>query len=142
MPIGSASGAPAGSFQLPGGYAAPAVVLIDSSGNEVSGDTTGISLAAQSTLNTNGAVVDLGRVVSNPVQQVVASAGVSAGQVALQGSLDGTNWYTVSAGSALGAPGVTVNVAATPGSTPARYLRSTITTGITGGTVTTTLGGA
>lgn len=94
----------------------------------------GVSLAAQSALNTLGTVVDAGEIRANSILVVVTSAGVTAGAVQLLGSIDNVNWY------ALGAP-VTTNTASTVftvpvANTPTRSLRARITTAIVGGTVT------
>lgn len=80
-----------------------------------------------------GSVCDLGNVFSQPIAVVVASAGVSAGVVALEGSLDKINWYAIGTAVTLTTPGTF----ATAATVPARYLRTNITTIITGGTVTT-----
>jgi hypothetical protein len=68
-----------------------------------------------------------------PYGVVVAGAGVSAGVVVLQGSLDGVNWYTISS-LTLTVPGVFPLPPPSP-PIPARYVRAAITTIITGGTI-------
>lgn len=79
-----------------------------------------------------GSSVDLGVVFSQPICVVIAGAGVSAGVVTLEGSLDNTNWYTVATTAALAAPGVFVATA----TVPARYLRARVSTATVGGNIT------
>jgi hypothetical protein len=91
------------------------------------------SLAGASAVNTVGAVADAGEVRANSAMVVVTSAGVTAGAVQLQGSLDATNWFPLGAA-------VTTNAASTVfpvfvASSPTRYVRAKVTTAITGGTV-------
>lgn len=97
----------------------------------------GVSLAAASALNTNGTAIDAGEVRASSILVVATSAGVSAGAVQLQGSLDGVNWYN------LGTP-LTTNAASAvfsqaQANTPTRLLRARISTAIVGGTVTATV---
>jgi hypothetical protein len=94
-----------------------------------------VSLTAQSALNTVGAVMDNGGCFSNHTMVVTSSAGVSAGAVQLAGSLDGTNWFNL--GSAVSTSTASTTFAPVVISNqPVRYLRTQITTAITGGTVT------
>lgn len=83
-----------------------------------------------------GTVADFGAAKANISLVVIASAGVSAGVVALEVSQDNTNWYRHVTSVTTNAPGVfqtsTNNLAY-------RYARANITTAITGGTVTATL---
>lgn len=76
---------------------------------------------------------------------VVASAGTSAGAVAIQVSLDGTNWFQPATSQTVG--GATNPVAtAAPGvfgialNFPAIAVRAVVTTTIVGGTITATVG--
>lgn len=92
------------------------------------------SFAAQSAGGTNGTALDGGNVRSNHSLFVVASAGVTAGVITLQGSNDGgVTWFNTSCT-------VTTNAAGAFASNlqgfPFRYIRASITTAITGGTVT------
>jgi hypothetical protein len=64
---------------------------------------------------------------------VTTSAGVSAGSVQAQGSLDGTNWYSVGSAVTTSAASTTTTVVVT--NTPARFIQAVIATTITGGTV-------
>jgi hypothetical protein len=65
---------------------------------------------------------------------VLASAGVTAGVIRLQGSLDNVNWANIdSAGITVSAAGVTAEGVA---ATPMLFIRANVTTAITGGTVT------
>jgi hypothetical protein len=68
----------------------------------------------------------------------VTSAGVSAGGVQLQGSLDGVSWYPI--GAALPTAAASTVFQQSTASIPARFVRATISTAITGGTVTCTIG--
>lgn len=100
--------------------------------------TTG-SLVAATTLTAQsatgaGTVVDFGSGKHAISLAVTASAGVSAGVVALEVSQDNTNWFRTN-GSALTAPGVT----ATTVTGAWRYARGNVTTTITGGTVSATV---
>lgn len=94
------------------------------------------TLTAQSATGA-GTVADFGSAKANITLAVTASAGVSAGAVALEVSQDSTNWFR-------GTP-VTQS---TPGVTQVnqggawRYARGNVTTTITGGTVSATLMGA
>lgn len=85
-----------------------------------------------------GTVLDGGVLHTAPVLGVTAGAGVSAGVVLLEGSLDGTNWFSMGATNSVttSAPGTTV----VQSSNTARFLRARITTPIVGGTVTALVG--
>lgn len=83
-----------------------------------------------------GSVVDLGVVFTQPVCQVVGGAGISAGVVTLEGSLDGTSFYPVGVTPSLAAPGVFVAT----GQVPSRYLRARVSTATVGGNVTAKVG--
>lgn len=54
-------------------------------------------------------------------------------EVQLQGSLDGVNWYNL--GSAVPTVAASTITAVFVSNSPAQYLRASITTAITGGTV-------
>lgn len=102
---------------------------------------TGGVLTASTTLSaasavSNGTAVDYGSAKSNFTLVVVASAGVSAGVVALEVSHDGTNWYRHTTTVTTSAPGVSQT---TMTGFAFRHARGVITTTITGGTVTCTL---
>lgn len=100
--------------------------------------TTGVggaatTLSAQSVTGA-GTVVDFGSAKSNITLAITASAGVTAGAVALEVSQDNTNWFRT-APVTQSAPGVTqVNQGGAW-----RYARGNVTTAITGGTVSATL---
>jgi hypothetical protein len=83
-----------------------------------------------------GSVADFGSAKANVSLVVIASAGTTAGAVALEVSQDNTNWYRHITSIDTTAPGVfqtsTNNLAF-------RYARANITTLIVGGTVTATL---
>jgi hypothetical protein len=112
-----------------------------SSGDSTQTSTNGVrpiaSLTAVSATG-GGTALDGLAVRTTAVLSVTTSAGVSAGSVALQGSLDGTNWY------ALGSP-VTTSAASTTtavivAGTAARFARANVATTITGGTVSASVG--
>lgn len=106
--------------------------MVATTGTLISSET----LTAQSATGA-GAVADFGSAKSNITIAITASAGVSAGAVALEVSQDNTNWFR----------GTPVTQSA-PGVTQAnqsgawRYARGNVTTTITGGTVSATLMGA
>jgi hypothetical protein len=85
-----------------------------------------------------GAVVDFGSAKAQISLAITASAGVSAGAVALEVSQDNTNWFRITPAATQSAPGVTE--ATKTGAW--RYARGNVTTAITGGTVSATIMGA
>lgn len=94
------------------------------------------TLSAQSATGA-GTVADFGSAKQEITLVVTASAGVSAGAVALEVSQDNTNWFRGTPVTQ-SAPGVTqVNQGGAW-----RYARGNVTTTITGGTVSATLMGA
>lgn len=90
----------------------------------------GVSLDAVSIVGA-GAVVDFGSGKAHITMAVTASAGVSAGVVALEVSQDNVRWYPVTPAITLTAPGVTQSTQMGAW----RYARANITTAITGGTI-------
>ena len=104
--------------------------LVTTTGTLISSAT----LSAQSATGA-GTVADFGSGKQNITIAVTASAGVSAGAVALEASQDNTNWFRVTPGLTQSAPGVTS--ATITGAW--RYARGNVTTTITGGTVSATL---
>lgn len=86
----------------------------------------------------NGNAVDLVSCRSSFTMEVIAGAGVTAGVVALQGSLDNANWFNMGTVTTNAAGVFVVNV----GNFPVRYVRAAITTAIVGGTVTAYIGAA
>ncbi len=110
-------------------------------GNTIQAYTTGMppahSLTAASATNATSKVLDGVVVRTNSILVVVTGTGVSAGAVKIQGSLDGTNWYTI--GSALSVSAASTVYSQT-GTTPARYFRAIVSTAITGGTVDAWIG--
>jgi hypothetical protein len=98
--------------------------------------------AGSSATATVAAVLDCGVVVANGVCSATGSAGISSGQVTFQGSLDGTNWYTIGAATSVAAA-TTVTIPGTAAA-PAigRYFRAIISTVFAGGTVGVTVGAA
>ena len=96
------------------------------------GSATLVSLGAVSALGA-GAVLDNGAARSNHCLVVESSAGVTAGAVQLEGSLDNVNWYDLGAAVSTDAASTVFPPVFVTGAT--RYLRAAITTAITGGTV-------
>jgi hypothetical protein len=114
----------------------------DSSGNATQAYTSGVvplkSLSAVSSTG-GGTALDGLAVRAVAVMVVSSSAGVSAGSVQLQGSLDGTNWYSL--GSAVSTSSAsTVFTPVVVSSAYSRYVRANVATGITGGTITALVG--
>ena len=154
--VAPGSGLPPATFTV-GGLAVPAVALVDSSGQDVSGDTTGVSQSADSATG-SGVTIDLGGVRTTPVAAVTVTGTLTAGVVVFEGSLDGTSFYPIATltftaaaagtyaftpSSPAAAPtGVTMTGPAVGQVLPARYLRARVSTTIVGGTITATLGGA
>ena len=80
-----------------------------------------------------GTAIDLGFPMSNHLVAIVGSAGISAGAVKLEGSLDDVNWFQLIAPvTATASSTVTGTIA----NTPCRYVRGNVSTAIVGGTVT------
>lgn len=113
----------------------------DSYGNRIGvyslGIAPAVSISAKSTVQ-NGSALDALAVRSAAVMQTTSSAGVSAGAVQLQGSLDGTAWFNL--GSAVTTSAASTTTQTVVSSAYARYFRAAITTAITGGTVTVSVG--
>jgi hypothetical protein len=110
-------------------------------GNTIEAYTTGLppvhSLTAASATNATSKVLDGVVVRTNTILVVVTGAGVSAGAVKIQTSLDGTNWYTI--GSVLSVSAANTVYTQT-GTVPGRYFRGIVSTAITGGTVDAWIG--
>lgn len=110
-------------------------------GNTIEAVTHGLppvhSITTASATSATSTVLDGVVMRTNSLLVVVTGAGVSAGAVKIQGSMDKTNWY------AIGSP-VSVSAANTvytqAGTVPARYFRALISTTITGGTVDAWIG--
>ncbi|WP_141120200.1 DUF6385 domain-containing protein [Mycobacterium malmoense] len=113
----------------------------DSSGNRIGvyslGLAPAVSLSAKSTVST-GTALDGLAVRSAAVMATTTSTGVSAGAVQLQGSLDGTNWFNL--GSAVSTTAASTTTQTVVSNAYARYVRAAITTAITGGSVTVSVG--
>jgi len=103
--------------------------LVVSTGALISSAT----LSAQSATGA-GTVADFGSGKQQTTLVITASAGVSAGAVALEVSQDNTNWFRTTAVTQ-SAPGVTQVTQAGAW----RYARGNVTTTITGGTVSATV---
>src|SRR5271168_1492460 len=113
----------------------------DSSGNRIAvyslGLAPAVSLSAKSTVST-GTALDGLTVRSAAVISVTTTAGVSAGAVQLQGSLDGTNFFNL--GSAISTTAASTTTQTVVSSAYARYFRAAISTAITGGSVSASVG--
>jgi len=115
--------------------------VADSSGNVIVQNTYGltplVSLNAVSATGP-GAALDGLVIRTTGVMGVTSSASVSAGSVQAQTSLDGTNW--VNAGSAVST--TTAGTVFTPVVVTGafRYIRATVATAVTGGTISATVG--
>jgi hypothetical protein len=118
------------------------MAFFDQFGNALVGFTQGtqpaVSLSAVSAAGP-GTALDAVTCRGNVIMVVNSSAGVSAGSVQMQGSIDGTNWVNIgSAVSTTTANTVFPPVVAT--SQFVRYVRANIATPITGGTVSASVG--
>lgn len=115
----------------------------DSAGNLQfgSGIAPATSLTAVSAVS-SGTAVDGGVCRLNHSMAVTTSAGVSAGVAQLQGSLDGVNWFNMPATSNVTTSAASTTYLVTPPACPARFVRASITTIITGGTITAVVGSA
>lgn len=85
---------------------------------------------------TTGTALDNGTLRSNHSVFVTAAGAPTAGVVTLQVSQDGTNWFSSTTTLTIAA----VGVQSTSLAVVARYVRASITTAITGGTVLCTVG--
>lgn len=99
-----------------------------------SGANTSLNNAVPGT--PTGLGFNLGSVYKQPIGVVVAGAGISAGVVDLEGSLDGVNWYKVASSAALAAPGVYTIT----GTVPCQWVRCRVSTATVGGNVTAQVG--
>lgn len=82
----------------------------------------------------NGLALDNGASKANHSLVVVTGAGVSAGVVTLQGSNDGSNWFSTASTVTTNAANATFAVGLA--AFPFQWVRAAITTIITGGTIT------
>lgn len=139
--------------RIEGSATVPTNVAISSGGNTANIAVPGPNLGASLLVSTGvlvssatltaqsatgaGVVADFGAAKQQITLAITASAGVSAGAVALEVSQDNVNWFR-STPATQSAPGVTqVNQGGAW-----RYARGNVTTIITGGTVSATLMGA
>ena|SRR6185312_358626 len=91
-----------------------------------------LSLPAGSTTGAGPSVLDNGGAAANHTLVTIASAGVSAGAVQLQGSLDNVNWANL--GTPLTLTASTVQTTSVAGA-PFQFIRANVSTNLTGGTV-------
>jgi hypothetical protein len=89
----------------------------------------------------NFAGQDGGTIHGTAIMQVTSGVGVSAGAVQMQGSLDNVNWFNLGAATTTNAASTVFAPVVVTG-TAVRYVRASITTPITGGTVTAVVGEA
>lgn len=117
------------------------MAYVDIYGNEIQAYTAGLppveSLTTASATNATATVLDAVTVRANSILVVVTSAGVTAGDVQLQGSLDGVNFYAIGSALAVSAANTVYTGTST---TRARYFRAVVSTTITGGTVSAWIG--
>jgi hypothetical protein len=97
------------------------------------------SLSAVSALGA-GTAMDGGVCHASHTMVVTTSAGVTAGVVQLQGSLDGTNWFNLPGASSVTTTTASTTTTVAVTSCAARMIRAAITTVITGGTITAVVG--
>jgi hypothetical protein len=110
------------------------------SGLPIAVTTTGLEPAVSlSTVSAVGTGTALDGAVVRPVavMSTTASTGTTAGAVQLEGSLDRVNWFNLGSAVSTTAAGTTQTVVS---SAYVRYVRAAITTAITGGTVTASVG--
>jgi hypothetical protein len=97
-----------------------------------------ISLPALSTTG-SGNQLDNSSVLANHTLVTISSAGISAGAVQLQGSLDNLNWANL--GTPITLTASTVQTVSVTGA-PFRFVRANVSTNVTGGTVSAWVGSA
>jgi hypothetical protein len=117
------------------------MAFYDQNGNALVGYTQGLQpLVSLSAVSATGPGTALDSVTcrGNAIMTVTTSAGVSAGSVQMQGSLDNTNWVNV--GSAVSTTSANTTTAVVATSQFYRFYRANIATVITGGTVTVSVG--
>ncbi|WP_142393872.1 hypothetical protein [Mycobacterium kansasii] len=115
--------------------------VCDNSGNAIVQNTYGIApLVSLSNVSATGAGAALDGLVirTTAVMVVTSSAGVSAGAVQAQTSLDGVNW--ANAGSSVSTSTASTVFAPVVVTGAFRYVRANVTTAITGGTISATVG--
>lgn len=97
-----------------------------------------------------GSVVDNGALYPGYLAQVVGNASVTAGAVKLQGSLDGVNWYDLTAATTIPTTAANTALQGYPTSaqeatqnliTGSRFMRLNVTTATTGAAATVLYGG-
>jgi hypothetical protein len=111
--------------------------FITSTGETIQSYSLGVQpIKSLSAVSATGAGTALDGVVSraNAVATVSSSGGTSAGSVVLEGSLDGTNYFTLGSAVTTSAASTTYTVAAT--NVFVRYVRARVATSITAGTIT------
>ncbi len=117
------------------------MAYIDSRGVAVEQHTLGIApVVSLSAVSATGAGTALDGVVvrQNALMSVTTSAGVSAGSVQMQGSYDGSSWFSLGSAVSTTAASTTTQVVVSTGFT--RFVRANVATAITGGTVTVWVG--
>jgi hypothetical protein len=118
------------------------MAIFDNQSNAIVQNTYGIApLQSLNAVSATGGGVSLdGQVTRQNATMVVnSSAGVSAGSVQMQGSLDGTNWFSL--GSAVST--TTASTVFTPvvvQNAYVRFVRANVATAITGGTISAVVG--
>jgi hypothetical protein len=114
---------------------------VGSNSNTIEAHTLGlpaiVSLSAVSAVGA-GSVLDGLCVRQNAILAVTTSAGVSAGAVQLEASLDGVNFWN--AGSAVSTTAASTTTSVVVSNVLARYVRAAVTTTVTGGTISASVG--
>jgi hypothetical protein len=118
------------------------MAYVDSLGNHLGVYSLGVapvvSLSGKSATSSTPVVLDGLSLRTVATMVVTTSSGVSAGAVQLQGSLDSVNW--VNLGSAVSTTAASTSTQVSVTAANARYFRAAITTTITGGTISASVG--
>jgi hypothetical protein len=127
------------------GDVAPATLVRAGSG------VTSFSVAAVTVTGAiTGSVIDLGAIYQGCIANVVGNASVSAGAVKIQGSLDGTNWYDLTAAITIPTTATNTPVQSHPTAgqtqtstniTASRFMRINVTTQTAGAAAIVLYGG-
>lgn len=108
----------------------------------IEGQNASTSLPSGSAAVATGNVADFGAIYLNTVAVINATAALTAGAIETEGSLDGVNWYPLRASIAAATDFTGAGVKVYNQSVPCRFMRSRISTLITGGTVSAMIGAA
>lgn len=95
------------------------------------------SLTAATATTATATVLDGQVLRTNSMLVVSTGAGVSAGAVQAQSSMDGVHWYSVGSAVSVSAANTTYTQA---GTVPGRFFRAVISTNVTGGSLDAWIG--